>query len=297
MSTPRLALISCKALPKPDQDQQPLLTALAARGIETALLAWDDDTVRWQDWDLCVIRSTWNYYLQPERFLRWLSNVDRLSRLLNPLEIVSDNIDKRYLCRLAARGIATIPTEVILRDTQPNLEALAQRCGWSKVVIKPVVSAGSYQTWSMAPDDRQTIDALSQIHRRSDALVQPYLESFETPGERALVNIDGHWSHCVKKRPRFSGEGEAISDGRPLNERERAFGDRVLETIAVEHRPLLYARVDVVEDSSGELLLSELELTEPSLFLAHDDQALDRFVAAIEARLSGRSTSRASFRE
>ena len=45
--------------------------------------------------------------------------------------------------------------------------------------------------------------------------------------------------------------------------------------------PWLYARVDGVE-RGGRLLLMELEMTEPSLFLAFDGEAPLRFVRAIE---------------
>jgi hypothetical protein len=48
----------------------------------------------------------------------------------------------------------------------------------------------------------------------------------------------------------------------------------------------LYARVDgVVRD--GDLLLMELELIEPNVFLSARPGALEDFAAAIEARLDG----------
>ena len=59
---------------------------------------------------------------------------------------------------------------------------------------------------------------------------------------------------------------------------ELAFGRGVMSRI---ENDLLYARVDIMEDEDGTPRLSELELTEPSLFLCQSPAALNRFVAAI----------------
>jgi O-ureido-D-serine cyclo-ligase len=46
----------------------------------------------------------------------------------------------------------------------------------------------------------------------------------------------------------------------------------------------LYARVDLIRDASGEPRLLELELAEPTLFLADAPQGLARLVDAVERR-------------
>ena len=49
---------------------------------------------------------------------------------------------------------------------------------------------------------------------------------------------------------------------------------------------LLYARVDLVTGNDGSPVVIELELTEPSLFMALAPGALDRFADAIAARVA-----------
>ena len=49
-------------------------------------------------------------------------------------------------------------------------------------------------------------------------------------------------------------------------------------------RGILYGRVDLVRMSEGWAIM-ELELVEPSLFLAYDDRAPRRLAEAIRARL------------
>jgi len=54
---------------------------------------------------------------------------------------------------------------------------------------------------------------------------------------------------------------------------------------AVHGEAPLYARVDLVDAPDGSPVVLELELIEPSLFLAFDDGAADRAAAAIAARV------------
>ena len=51
-------------------------------------------------------------------------------------------------------------------------------------------------------------------------------------------------------------------------------------------RPLTYARVDLIRDSDGAPRLLELELCEPSLFLAHAEGSAGRLAASIADALA-----------
>ena len=68
-----------------------------------------------------------------------------------------------------------------------------------------------------------------------------------------------------------------------------AFPDVALakRTVDAVGSALLYARADFLIADEG-LLLTELELVEPSLFFRHGRHAADRLAQAISERLSGR---------
>jgi hypothetical protein len=51
--------------------------------------------------------------------------------------------------------------------------------------------------------------------------------------------------------------------------------------LAAAPGPLLSARVELVPGPDGAPVVMELELTEPSLFLAVGERAVDRFAAAV----------------
>ena len=113
-------------------------------------------------------------------------------------------------------------------------------------------------------------------------LVQPYLPSVEGHGERALVWIDGEFTHAVRKTPRFADGIEQVSEALPISAAEHALGTAALAGLESE---LLYARVDVAPGADGAPVVMELEMIEPSLFLLQSPVALARLVDAVVRRL------------
>ncbi|MCK6544918.1 hypothetical protein L6R52_03560 [Myxococcota bacterium] len=284
----RIGIATCTDLPEPDRDQELLLDALRDAGASADLLAWDDPAIAWESVDLAVIRSTWNYHHTLDAFLAWADATSAKTQLLNPASVVRWNTHKRYLLDLEAKGTRVVPTELVPRGApHPSLAELCARRGFGDVVVKPAVSAGSYETHKIHAADHTRGDAvLTRLARERDVLVQSYVASVEGYGERSLIFIDGALSHAMRKSPRFADGVEQVTGPLPIADDERTFAERLLASIDA---PLLYGRVDVARDEEGAPMLMELELVEPSLFLAQHPPALARFVEAIlrSARLSG----------
>lgn len=281
----RVGLVTAEAARGTDDDETPLLDALIWSGVEASVVAWDDRTVDWALFDLVVVRSTWDYVARQNEFLRWLRRVSLRSTLVNSADVIEWNIDKRYLRELQQAGIPIVPTTWI----EPgDLIRLPER---GELVVKPVVSAGAKDTVRYVMPDH---GALARDHlagllaRKRAAMVQPYVSSVDSHGEIALVYLDGAFSHAVRKgailreplhtvTELFAAEDlsptEATAD-------ERALGDDVMRFVQARE-PVLYARVDLVRGARDEPLLLEVELFEPSLFLAHGDGAVERFADAI----------------
>ena len=126
-------------------------------------------------------------------------------------------------------------------------------------------------------------------------MIQPYLSAVDTIGETALIFIDGTFSHAIRKGPMLApGQAGQMVEGLYVQEQidprtptdaELATAAAVLAAIPGDE-PLLYARVDVVPDANGDPLLLDLELTEPSLFFAHHEQAAHAMAEAIARRLT-----------
>ena len=282
MSPIDVALASCHALPKADLDEAPLLGALRAAGLRGEVLAWDDPTADFSSARLTLLRSTWNYTERPERFGDWLARTAAASALWNPLPVVRWNLHKGYLLDLARAGVPVTPTHLVPRGSAEPLADVAAARGWSDVVVKPAVSAGSRFTLRAGAATERGAAHLRTLVAREDALVQPYLPAVESYGERALIFIDGELTHAVRKGRRFAGEAESVTGPFVVSDDEAALAHAAL---AAAPAPFLYARVDLAPDADGSPVLMELELIEPSLFFEYGPRALERLVDAIGSRL------------
>jgi glutathione synthase/RimK-type ligase-like ATP-grasp enzyme len=231
-----------------------------------------------------LLRATWNYPERPADFLSWLERIARSTRVYHAPDVVRWNMHKSYLLDLERRGIPIVPTELVRCGDRKSLAEIASARGWSDLVVKPAIGAGSRGTLRVAAEAFDRDDAhLRVLVDRGDALVQPYMESVAEYGERAIVWIDGVPTHAVRKSPRFLGDPERVSQAVPIAPDEAELARRAL---AAAPGPLLYGRVDMVRDEHGTPRVMELELIEPSLFFAQSRAALDRYVRAVAAELA-----------
>ncbi|CAB4693548.1 MAG: hypothetical protein F2934_02160 [Actinobacteria bacterium] len=265
----RLAWVTAGEARGRDPDEPLVLALLTAAGVAVSVVDWDDDAVEWQGFDRAVIRSPWDYQDRAEDFLRWMTRVEHLTDLRNPVAPMRWSLDKRYLRELSEAGIPVIPTDVIGPDS-------VLRCPDVAWVVKPSVGAGSRDVVAYRPgQEEQAAVHVAGLHRRGvAALVQPLLESVARDGEWPMVFFGGRFSHTASKRvslpdPRRPGGLFAMESNEPC----RATPDQIAvaeQVMAYVHRlfgALTYARVDLVRNDVGGYLVLEVELVEPSLFL------------------------------
>src|SRR5690554_3370148 len=276
----RIAIVTTVDLLTLDVDEELLLPHLP----EAEVVAWDNPEVDWSQYEVVLLRSPWNYTERLPEFLAWAELVSGVSRLHNPLEIVRWNTDKRYLADLAARGIPTVPTVFVAPGETVAAEALD-----GHVVVKPTVGAGSSGARLFRDDLDGALAHVAALHQDGyTAMVQPYLSAVDEVGETALVYIGGEFSHAARKAAILSQDmswstglyADEKLAATHASEQERELADRVIA--GLPH--LAYARVDLLPSDDGPVLL-ELELTEPSLFLALDEGAPERAAAAFSALL------------
>lgn len=278
---PRVALATCSQFPELPEDEPMLLNALRERGVVTEPAVWNDPGQDWSRFALVIVRSTWDYVPRREQFVSWAASVPWL---LNDAEVIAWNTDKRYLRELSG----TVPT----RFVEPG-EHWEPPVG--EYVIKPSVSAGSQDTARYQPGEEQRarshLEALLAAGRT--VMVQPYLAAVDDQGESALVFFDGEFSHAIRKAPLLAPRSdpsralfaqEDISARNPRPD-ELALAEEILGSLRWPRQELLYARVDLIPAADGTPQLVELELTEPSLFLAHQDAAAGRLADCVAGRL------------
>ncbi|HEV2036985.1 MAG TPA: hypothetical protein VGQ96_00140 [Candidatus Eremiobacteraceae bacterium] len=266
-------------MPELDSDDRLALDILSQRGFKMATAVWDDPAVDWSKAGIVIIRSTWDYNLRHEAFLAWAESVAAVAPLYNPLPLVRWNIHKSYLKDLAARGVAVVPTRWLAAGSHLNLAQVLEQAGWSSAVIKPAIGLSTYgvRRVSGLADDQAHLDALLREH---DVMVQPYMKSVEDYGERALMFIDNTYSHAVRKTAfqALLPAGEAGETPTEATGAEIAVAVKAMQALPTR---ALYARADLVRDDQGEPRVIELELIEPTLFLAMHPRAAHRFADAL----------------
>jgi glutathione synthase/RimK-type ligase-like ATP-grasp enzyme len=302
---PHIALVSAQAALNLDEDMPPLVEALRRAGAQVSTPCWDDPTVDWAGCDVALLRSTWDYVDRIGEFLAWARRCAAQTRLLNPPEVVAWNTDKHYLAHLHRRGVAVVPTRFVEPGESAGQAFDAFLAGgpgavnagtarpFTEFVIKPAIGAGSRDAARYRRGDRERALAhlvrLVETERRS-ALLQPYLDRVDEAGETALIYLGGEPSHAIRKGPLLQLDGglvEGLFAPEEISPREPGADERSLAATAYAAIPFaapFYARVDMIRDAQDQPLVLELELTEPSLFLAHATGSAERLAGLLLRR-------------
>lgn len=299
-----VALVTAREALALDEDLPPLRDALVALGAEVTLPCWDDASIDWARFDIAVLRSTWDYAERIGEFLDWAARCAALTRLVNPLEVVRWNTNKRYLAELARAGVPVVPSRFVAMGADAAAELTTFLAGsaeslsvggatpFSDFVVKPVIGAGTRDAARYTRAD--VAQALLHLRQLLDAgretMLQPYLDHVDQHGETAVLFFEGKISHAVRKGPLLrAGAGLVRSLFAPEQITPRAIDAAGREVAIAACRAIpfdvpLYARVDLVRGANGTPVVLELELTEPSIFFAHAAGAAERLAAAVLAR-------------
>jgi glutathione synthase/RimK-type ligase-like ATP-grasp enzyme len=279
---PKIALATCSKYPNLTADDRLLLEPLASYGLQAEAAVWNDERYPWSACDAVVIRSCWDYHLQPDKFLHWIGKLEATrTPLFNSPALVRWNANKSYLNDLDTKGVAIVPTLWAEDDVVPLKEKLLE-LNWDQAVVKPRISATAYRTQLVSAVNADHAQELfNDLRCGPGVMVQKFMGNITTDGEWSLIFFAGAFSHAVLKKPQpgdfrvqndFGGTWKVADPPR-----------HVLDSAAHSVRSVdstIYARVDGVIDD-GQFRLMELELIEPMLFLADHPQAPARFADAI----------------
>jgi len=264
-----------------------LRDALALHGIAVSAEPWTNhvNNVDGLQRYACVLPLlTWGYHYAPAQWLRACATWQRDAvPFANPASILAWNTNKRYLAELGARGVDVLPTIFTDSPDRTAMDALHDATGAAELIMKPTVSAGSWQTRRLQRG--ALIDDVGGV----EVILQPYLPTIETLGETSLLYFGGRLSHAVNKRPAAGdfrvqeevGGRYTLIDTPPPE--AVALAERTLTAIDAQ---LLYARIDMLQDSEGRWLLMEAELIEPDFYLDVDPRRGAGFAQALRDMLS-----------
>lgn len=262
-------LVTCAAWPAGEPGGDLVVRELADRGVSAAWVAWDDPGVDWAEARRVLIRSTWDYERRRDEFIDWARKVQQLTTLVNTAQVVEWNTDKIYLLDLIGAELPVVPT----LGVDSEFELAPAVAAFEPAVVKPRVGAGGrgVVVFDLEPGGPEGLDE-SQL-QPGPWVVQPLVESVHTEGETSVFVLGGRVVSQVRKLPasgeirvqeEYGGTAEAV-------EVTTEAGELALRTVEVAEKLLStvlpYARVDLMRLADGQLVVSELEVVEPGLYL------------------------------
>jgi glutathione synthase/RimK-type ligase-like ATP-grasp enzyme len=267
-----------------------LLPALSERGLDARWEVWDDPDVDWSA-GLVAVRSTWDYEWRREEFLEWARS---LPWMLNSAAVFAWNTDKSYLPQLAVSGVPVVPTVVV--DGEGALAAAVAKVstvreGQPQAVVKPTVGAGGRGLVVFDGTDGGPSGLDESGLGPGPWVVQPLVESVRTEGETSVFVLDGRVVSLAQKVPaageiRVHEQYGGTTVAAPLTDEAADLARRTVEAAgSLLGERLDYARVDLMRLADGTLAVSELEVTEPGLYLEVLPGNAGHFADLVSSRL------------
>lgn len=257
-----------------------LVAPLKNYGWEASEVSWHVKNHDWDQYDVVVVRSTWDYQAHCEAFLSCLQSIENSSAILcNSMALIEWNISKDYLQELEQKGVPIIPTLWAESLTADHFDNAFEKFGSQEIVIKPYVSANADFTYRLTP--AQVSDQLATImseYENRSAMIQPFLNSIVDDGEYSLFYFNSRYSHAICKQPAKGDFRVQEEHGGQLSVMTPSDDMLTLAELTIDALPeqALYARVDIVA-LEGKLMIIEVELIEPSLYFNMDDASPDFF--------------------
>jgi glutathione synthase/RimK-type ligase-like ATP-grasp enzyme len=287
MPHPVIGFVTSAELRNLVADDLVLAAALERRGTKVVPVVWSETQPENIACDMAVIRSPWDYHLRPADFLGWLEEINRRAKVVNTLELVRWNADKRYLKEIEAAEFALPKTHLLERGLQVDLRSFMKGGGLSAVVIKPAISASAFETHRLdAAQATEFSPKLNSLLGDRAMLVQEFVPEIQTSGEWSLIFAGNEFTHAVNKLPR-AGDFRVQEEHGGLHQRatppETAI--KMAQAILQKFAPqAVYCRADMVMRSSGPVLM-ELELIEPLLHFAQAPEAAEKMADVLVKNL------------
>ena len=271
-----------------------LIEPLAKLGWKADEISWRSPNVDWNQSDAVIIRSTWDYQEDSNAFMSVLVGIEKSNAvLLNCIDLVVWNINKKYLAELEEKGILIVPTIWACDYSQELIEKAIVNFNVQELIIKPCISAGASDTFKLNFETQFETDdvnhkKLTKLFNNRDFMIQPFMSAIVDEGEYSLFYFNGEFSHAVLKKPKENDfrVQEEFGGHLSLIEPEDILVAAAAKVLTAIPHETLYARLDFVrlktEVQEEQFALMEAELIEPSLYFNIDSQSAERFALAFD---------------
>jgi len=289
----KVALLSMDSLKNFYTYDKLLIDPMSKLGWDAEEISWRKENVDWNDYTAVIVRSTWDYQNDSEKFLNVLENINNSSaHLENDLELMKWNMNKKYLFDLETNGVRIVDTIWEKYFNSNNAYDYFNKLNSEEIIIKPNISANADNTFRISKENYiNHIQDIENVFAQRDFMIQPFIQNIVDEGEFSLFFFNGEFSHCVLKKPKendFRVQEEHGGKFRSVipTEQQISIAKNIVNKLSVLP---LYARADLVRIDDNDFALMELEVIEPSLYLNTDKQSPERFAKAFNNRMKNLS--------
>lgn len=268
-----------------EEDFRALANACGDKELALVPMDWDQPIETFSEFSTALVRSTWDYVDRPVQFLETIEDLSRAGILVfNTPDLIRWNISKTYLKSLSASGIPIVPTIWKDSPSADDLDRAFDTFQSDRIVLKRQIGAsaeGQRLFWL-----REPVQAGPLLD--CPGMLQPFMVNTVIEGEYSFLFVDGEFSHLVLKRARegdyrvqrrYGGSENALAPTRLDLDKARSVLD------CLPGGPPLVARIDMVRDHEGMLVVMEAELIDPYLFPFYAPNLGELFASALKRRV------------
>ncbi len=263
--------------------------ALEKKGLKVARTYWNNPDFDFSETKITLLRTVWDYFHRFKEFSAWLKKTQTKTKIINPPELIFENIDKHYLAGLEKKGINIPKTYFIDKGDKRTLKQLHKDFNLNESVLKPVISGAGRHTYKLTADNLNEHEEIyKKLISEEDMMLQEFQHNIYEKGELAFMFFEGKFSHAVLKKGKkddFRVQddfGGTVHTYGPSPEEIR-FAEKVIASV----NPLpVYGRVDVITDNNGKPAIGELELIEPELWFRFYPPAADMLAGAVIKKIN-----------
>ena len=275
---------------------QLLFKPLQKRGWSVQEVSWRNSKINWDQFEVVVIRSPWDYQQDPDAFIQTLQTIDQsTARLENSLELVEWNLDKTYLRDLQNNGVEIVPSLWKKSFQEKEYSGFFDLFETDEIIIKPTVSANADDTFWIHREEQQNYRSkLKRVFSNRPFLVQPFMNNIVEEGEFSVFFFGDTYSHTILKTPKqsdFRVQEEHGGSLASIEEPESKLLKSARNLLSALGSAPLYSRMDYVRTPENSFALMELELIEPSLYFNMDPKSPERFANVFDNRMRQKISS------
>jgi hypothetical protein len=198
-------------------------------GYEAEVVSWADNNIQWDQKDLLVFASIWDYSARKSEFEAWLEKMKNLRiETHNSIDFLRWNYKKDYLLDLKQVGINIPPTTLVMSDSSMTLHDVVDTAisewGTDDIIIKGQIDGGAFGYRHLnAKSAAEYEDHLCHLKKdKGGAVVQPFLPEISAKGEWAFVFFNDRYAYGFLKLPMQGDERvQKIHKGRGFHLRGR----------------------------------------------------------------------------